>query len=143
MTELTQLDDLLDEYTFHPPKSVERYQMLIELGERLEPMPDVLKTDATKVPGCASSVWLYPPPSAKQGVLHFLADSNSAFTKGVVALVLATVQDQPAQKIAQTDIAELLAPFGLKHDFSPDRTRGVPNMIAKIKETAERLAAAA
>jgi len=141
VADLSNLDDLLEEYTFHPPKSDDRYRMLIELGGRLEPMPSALKTDATKVRGCASSVWLYPPPSARNGVLHFLADSDSAFTKGVVALVLATIQDKPAYEIAHTDIAELLAPFGLEKDFSADRTRGVPNMIEKIKETAQRLAA--
>jgi cysteine desulfuration protein SufE len=141
VTDSLSLQDLMEEYTFHPPKSVERYQMLIELGDRLEPMPDALKTAATKVPGCASSVWLYPPPSASGGLLHFLADSNSAFTKGVVALVLATVQDRSAKEILQTDIPELLAPFGLSRDFTADRTRGVPNMIAKIKDTARRLAA--
>ena len=115
--------------------------MLIELGERLEPMPEALKTAATKVPGCASSVWLYPPPGPVEGRLHFLADSDSAFTKGVVALVLATVQDRPAKEIAETDIEGILEPFGLQREFTANRVRGIPNMIAKIRDTAQRLAA--
>ena len=115
--------------------------MLIELGGRLEPMPEALKTPATKVPGCASSVWLYPPPGPVKGRLHFLADSDSAFTKGVVALVLATVQDRPAKEIAETDIEGILEPFGLQREFTANRVRGIPNMIAKIRETAQRLAA--
>ena len=65
--------------------SEDRYRLLIELGRKLEPMPDALKTDATKVRGCSSSTWVYPT-RLPDGRLHFLADSNAAITKGVVAL---------------------------------------------------------
>ena len=74
----------------------DRYRLLIDLGRQLEPMPDALKTDATKVRGCSASVWVYP--TARDGRLHFLADSNAAITKGIVALILSAVQDRPAQK---------------------------------------------
>ena len=62
-------------------------------------MPDALKTDATKVRGCSASVWVYPT-QLPDGRLHFLADSNAAITKGIVALVLAAVQDRPAAEVA-------------------------------------------
>ena len=100
-------------------------------------MPDALKTDATKVRGCSASVWVYPT-TCEDGTLHFLADSNAAITKGIVALVLSAVQDQPAAQIAATDIAAALAPFDLKNQLSSNRTQGVPNMIALIRETAAR-----
>ena len=132
------LDDIREEYEFLDGD--ERYRLLIELGRALEPMPDALKTDATKVRGCSASVWVYPTQLG-DGRLHFLADSNAAITKGIVALVLAAVQDQPAAAVAGADIAAALAPFDLKNQLSSNRTQGVPNMIALIRETAARLAA--
>jgi cysteine desulfuration protein SufE len=134
---MSKLDDILEEYEFLDGD--ERYRLLIELGRALEPMPDALKTDATLVRGCSASVWVYPTRDGE--TLHFLADSNAAITKGIVALVLAAVQDQPADEVAQTDIAAALAPFDLKNQLSSNRTQGVPNMIALVREHAARIAA--
>jgi cysteine desulfuration protein SufE len=117
----------------------DRYRLLIDLGRTLEPMPDALKTDATLVRGCSASVWLYPM-RREDGALHFLADSNAAITKGIVALVLLTVQDRTPQVILATDIQAMLAPFDLRNQLSSNRTQGIPNMIALIRETAARLA---
>ena len=119
----------------------DRYRLLIDLGRQLEPMPDALKTDSTKVRGCSASVWVYP--TASEGRLHFLADSNAAITKGIVALILSAVQDKAAAQVAKMDIEEALAPFELRKHLSANRTQGVPNMIALVKQTAERYAAAA
>ncbi len=119
----------------------DRYRLLIDLGRQLEPMPDALKTDASKVRGCSASVWVYP--TVQDGRLHFLADSNAAITKGIVALILSAVQDKPAAEVAKMDVAEALAPFELRKHLSANRTQGVPNMIALIRQTAERYAAAA
>jgi cysteine desulfuration protein SufE len=77
------------------------------------------------------------------GRLHFLADSNAAITKGIVALILSSVQDKPAAEVAEMDIGQALAPFELRKHLSANRTQGVPNMIALVKQTAERYAAAA
>ncbi|MEO6113982.1 MAG: SufE family protein [Sphingomicrobium sp.] len=139
MTALPALSDLADEYAFLD--SEDRYRLLIDLGRKLEPMPDALKTEATKVRGCSASVWVYPT-QLPDGRLHFLADSNAAITKGVVALILASVQDQPATEVAKADIAALLAPFDLKRELSSNRTQGIPNMISLVRATAERLACA-
>ena len=138
MAALPALDDIFDEYQLLD--SEDRYRLLIELGRKLEPMPDALKTDATKVRGCAASVWVYPQRS-DDGRLHFLADSNAAITKGIVALVLAAVQDQPAEDVAHMDVAAALAPFDLSRQLSANRTQGIPSMIALVRETAHRLAA--
>ncbi len=132
------LSDILEEYAFL--EGDERYGLLIELGRDLEPMPDALKTDATLVRGCSAAVWVYPAGTDGQK-LHFLADSNAAITKGIVALVIAAVQDRPAAEIAQMDVMGTLAPFDLKNQLSSNRTQGVPNMIALVKEHAARLAA--
>ena len=134
---MRSLADIRDEYEFL--EGDERYRLLIELGRGLEPMPDALKTDATLVRGCSASVWVYPTRD-DSGNLHFLADSNAAITKGIVALVIAAVQDRPAAEVAATDIAALLEPFDLGNQLSSNRTQGVPNMIALIREHAARLA---
>lgn len=135
---MRDLDDIRDEYEFLDGD--ERYRLLIELGRELDAMPDALKTDATKVRGCSASVWVYPM-AREDGTLHFLADSNAAITKGIVALVIAAVQDRSAAEVAATDIAAALAPFDLKNQLSSNRTQGVPNMIALIRDTAARYAA--
>ena len=93
MAHMRALDDILEEYEFL--EGDERYGLLIELGRELEEMPDALKTDATLVRGCSAAVWVYPTEQTEN--LHFLADSNAAITKGIVALVIAAVQDRPAQ----------------------------------------------
>ena len=132
---MTSLLDLHEEYDFLDPD--DRYRLLIDLGRALEPMPDALKTDATLVRGCSASVWVYPM-AGDEGRLHFLADSNAAITKGIIALVLKTVQDATAADILATDIEAALAPFDLKNQLSSNRTQGIPNMIALIRETAGR-----
>ena len=139
MTGRPPIKDVLEEYQLVDVE--DRYRLLIDLGRQLEPMPEALRTDATKVRGCSASVWVYP--TADEGRLHFLADSNAAITKGIVALILSAVQDRAAAEVAEMDINEVLAPFELKKHLSANRTQGVPNMIALIKQTAERYAAAA
>jgi cysteine desulfuration protein SufE len=136
MPRMRTLEDIQEEYEFL--EGDERYRLLIELGRELDPMPDALKTDATLVRGCSASVWVYPTAQGER--LHFLADSNAAITKGIVALVIAAVQDQPAETVAQMDVAAALAPFDLKNQLSSNRTQGVPNMIALVREHAARIA---
>ncbi|MDX3909729.1 MAG: SufE family protein [Sphingobium sp.] len=135
MTQPASLPDILEEYEFLDAD--DRYRLLIDLGKQLEDMPAPLKTDATLVRGCSAAVWVYPI-ARDDGTLHFLADSNAAITKGIIALVLTTVQDRPAAEIAQTDIADALAPFDLSRQLSSNRTQGIPNMISLIRETAGR-----
>jgi cysteine desulfuration protein SufE len=140
VTALQSIHDIYDEYDLLDRE--DRYRLLIDLGRQLEPMPDALKTDATKVRGCSADVWVYPTVTP-EGRLHFLADSNAAITKGIVALILSAVQDKPASEVAAMDMTEELAPFELRKHLSANRTQGVPNMIALVKQTAERYAAAA
>lgn len=134
---MTSLTDLHEEYDFLDAD--DRYRLLIDLGKTLDPMPEALKTDVTLVRGCSASVWVYPTVQG-DGALHFLADSNAAITKGIIALVLKTVQDQPSAKILATDIEGALAPFDLRNQLSSNRTQGIPNMIGLIRETAARYA---
>lgn len=134
---MPSLDDIHADYELLDAD--DRYRLLIDLGRDLEPMPEALKTEASLVRGCSASVWLYPL-TRDDGRLHFLADSNAAITKGIVALVLAAVQDRTPREILATDIEAALAPFDLKNQLSSNRTQGIPNMIALVRATAERLA---
>ncbi len=132
---MTTLVEILEEYEYLD--SDDRYRQLIDLGRELPPMPDALKTDATLVRGCSASVWVYPV--TQDGALSFLADSNAAITKGIIALVLKTVEGISTAEIADLDISARLAPFDLKSQLSSNRTQGIPNMITLIKDTASRL----
>ena len=134
---MSNLSDLHDEYSFLDTD--DRYRLLIDLGRALEPMPAALKTEATLVRGCSAKVWLYPTTD-DAGRLHFLADSDAHITKGMVALVLQTVQDRTPDAVLSTDIEGELAPFDLTRQLSSNRTQGLPNMIGLIRETAGRLA---
>jgi cysteine desulfuration protein SufE len=129
--------DIQEEYEFLD--SDDRYRLLIDLGRELPPMPEALKTDATLVRGCSASVWVYPV--AEGDTLKFMADSNAAITKGIIALVLKTVDGKSASDILDTNIEHLLAPFDLKNQLSSNRTQGIPNMIILIRATASRYAA--
>ena len=136
MPGLPPLKDILEEYELVDAE--DRYRLLIDLGRQLEPMPDALKTDATKVRGCSAQVWVYPLPQDDR--LHFLADSDAHITKGIVALILRLVQDRTPREILDLDIRHELAPFDLANQLSSNRTQGIPNMIELIRETATRLA---
>lgn len=133
---MTTLTDIQEEYEFL--EADDRYRLLIDLGRELALMPDVLKTDATLVRGCSANVWVYPVTDNNQ--LSFMADSNAAITKGIIALVLKTVDGKNAAEILGTDIENALAPFDLKNQLSSNRTQGIPNMISLIRETAARYA---
>lgn len=110
----------------------DRYRLLIDLGRALPPMPDALKTDTTRVRGCASQVWLYP--ANDNGRLHFLADSDAAIVKGLVALVLLLVQDRRPAEIDTAEIRARLDALGLSKHLSSNRTQGLASMIARIGE---------
>lgn len=133
---MSALADIYDEYDFLDAD--DRYRLLIDLGKELPEMPEALKTDATLVRGCSASVWVYPVVDGNS--LTFLADSNAAITKGIIALVLKSVEGKSATDISAINIEDALAPFDLKNQLSSNRTQGIPNMIALIRETAARYA---
>ena len=110
----------------------DRYRLLIELGRGLEAMPAALKTVATRVRGGASQGWLYPTQADQR--LHFLADSDAAIVKGLIALVLLLVQDRARGDIDVGDIRARLDALGLSRHLSSNRTQGLASMLARIGE---------
>lgn len=119
----------------------DRYRALIALGAALPAMDPALKTEATRVPGCSANVWVYP--LVEQGRLRFQADSDAAITKGIVALVVALADGRSPAEVLATDFEAVIARLGLRSHLSSNRTQGLPNMIARVREAAARLAAAA
>ncbi len=112
----------------------QRYQYLIELGERLPAMDAVHKTNASQVHGCVSNVWLIAErdednPSA----LRIYGDSDNSTVRGLVAILLAMYSGQAAEKIVAMDADRLFDELGLYDHLSPTRHVGVYAMVEKIK----------
>ena len=116
----------------------DRYRLLIELGRRLPPMDPALKTEATKVRGCASQVWLHTRSDGAQ--LHFAADSDAAIVKGLVALVLMLADGRAPRTIDPQAIRDRLAALGLSKHLSSNRTQGLASIVARIGELAREAA---
>ena len=108
----------------------ERYQYLIDLGRQLPPFPDECKTEAYRVHGCQSMVWLVPSGDASS--MHFEASSDSAIVSGLIALVLRVYSDRPAAEILATEPA-FIGTIGLAKHLSPTRSNGLAAMLAKLK----------
>ncbi|WP_448577692.1 SufE family protein [Thermaurantiacus sp.] len=117
----------------------DRYRALIAFGETLPAMEASLKTEATRVPGCSANVWVYPVADA--GRLFFQADSDAAITKGIVAVVVALADGKRADDVLATDFEGAIERLGLRAQLSSNRTQGLPNMIARVRDAARRLAA--
>jgi len=134
MTVPATFDDFVDEWDILADDPDDRYRLLIDLGRALPPMDAALKTDATRVRGCASQVWLYPTRDSDR--LHFAADSDAAIVKGLVALVLLGVQDRPPAAIDVAALKARLDDLGLAKHLSSNRTQGLASMLARIGELA-------
>ncbi len=117
----------------------DRYRLLIDLGRALPAMPVAFKTEATRVRGCASQVWLHPRADS-DGRLHFVADSDAAIVKGLVALVLMLVDGQRPQAIDTAAIRSRLDNLGLARHLSSNRTQGLASMVERIGELAREAA---
>jgi cysteine desulfuration protein SufE len=131
----SSFDDLLTEFSMLDDWE-DKYRTLIELGRTLEHMPDALKTDATKVRGCSSQVWLYAIQSDNRR-LHFQGDSDAHIVRGLVAVLLALFQDKLPAEIAAIDARAKLDELGLGTALSPTRTNGLFSMVARIQELAK------
>ena len=111
----------------------ERYQYLIDLGKQLPPLPEASRTEAWRVHGCQSMVWLVPSGDASR--MHFEAASDSAIVSGLIALVLRVYSDRPAAEIAATE-PDFIQAIGLAKHLSPTRSNGLAAMLAKLKSYA-------
>ena len=118
----------------------DRYMHVIDMGKSLPPLEPALKTEATKVKGCVSQVWLVSEQEGeKDPVLRFQGDSDAHIVKGLVAIVLVIFSGRHASKILSLDAKSILGKLGLSEHLSPQRSNGLNAMIARIKAEAEAL----
>ena len=123
----------------------DRYRYLIELGRRLPPLPEALRTDANKVRGCASQVWLASAPRNGGGrppTLQFQGDSDAHIVRGLIAVLFALFQDKTADEVLRTDANAVFAELGLQDHLTPQRSNGFFSMVERIRNDARALAAA-
>lgn len=115
----------------------DRYRYVIELGRQLPPLPAAAKTDAHKVRGCASQVWLVRSPegpaAGKETPLAYAGESDSHIVQGLIAILLAIVNGKTAGQLATADIAGQFDQLGLKEHLTPQRSNGLASMVARIK----------
>lgn len=116
----------------------DRYSYLIDLGRKLPPLPDTYKTDAYKVRGCMSQVWMVPGhASGEPGKFAFAADSDASIVKGLIAVLGILFSGQTPDAIAQIDVDQAFRTLGLDQHISPSRRNGLVSMVEKIKSYAK------
>jgi cysteine desulfuration protein SufE len=120
----------------------DRYRYVIELGRRLAPLPDGEKSEANKVRGCASQVWITsrPAPDGREPALEFAGQSDSHIVQGLIAILLALVNGRSAREVAAMDIHARFAALGLKEHLTPQRSNGLVSMVERIKSDVAHLA---
>lgn len=126
-----------DEFAFFGDWS-ERYQYLIDLGRKLPEFPDAFRTEAHRLHGCQSMVWIVP--SGDAGRMDFAAASDSAIVSGLVYLALRVYSGRSAREILGTD-PSYIADIGLARHLSPTRSNGLAALLAFIREAAQRAVA--
>lgn len=138
MTDQPSIDDVLGELAeeFDLLGDWEgRIEYVIELGKELQPLPDADRIDVNKVPGCAAQVWLAIRPEGDR--LAFLADSDSAISKGNIALLLRLYSGRTPDEILGFDARAALDRLGLPSALTRQRANGLNAMVGRIREEAE------
>lgn len=137
----SQIDSIIEDFELLDNWD-DRYRYLIELGRKLPPFPEDERTEATKVQGCASQVWLVSrqDDAAPDSRLDFLGDSDAHIVRGLIAILLALYSGRPAAEIARTDPAPVFERIGLKDHLTPQRSNGLRAMVERIRGDARALA---
>ena len=119
----------------------DRYQFLMDLGKKLPPMAEADKTEETRVKGCQSNVWLEAQSIPGTDRVEFVADSDSAIVKGLVAILWRVYSGQSAEDILAFDVEKLLADLELDQHLTMNRRNGLVGMVERIKTLAAQVAA--
>lgn len=143
-----RVEELIENFVFLDDWD-DRFRYLIDLGRRLEPMDDSLKTEDSKVRGCTSQVWIVDevrpgPPGSGSGAptLHFVADSDAHIVKGLIAVLLSIYNGRTPQEILTVDAKQVISRLGFEQHLSPNRANGLYAMVERIRALAAREAAA-
>jgi cysteine desulfuration protein SufE len=130
------INEIFDDFAFLDEWE-DRYRYVMELGQALPPFPDSARTDAYKVPGCVSQVWLTTDyGSGPDPEVTFAGDSDAHIVKGLVAIMLALFSGKRASQIVATDAEQTLRNLGLDGHLTPQRANGLRSMVKRIKRDA-------
>ena len=126
--------DLIEEFSFFEDWQ-EKYEHIIDMGKKLDMLPDKYHTKEFKVEGCVSEVYLVPKKN--NNILNFQADSNSVITRGLIAMLLRVYSDRSPEDIINNP-PEFIDKVGLGVHLTPSRTNGLHSMVKKIMEYAKQ-----
>ncbi len=137
------IDQIIDDFSYLGDWE-DRYRYVIELGRKLEPLPEAERTPANKVSGCASQVWLWTRDSADgEKRLRFVGDSDAHIVRGLIAILIALFDNKTPAEIVAIDPEALFAQLDLKAHLSSQRSNGLRSMVARIKADAREALASA
>jgi cysteine desulfuration protein SufE len=142
---MTGIDEIVDNFSVLDDWD-DRYRYLIELGRQLPPLAQSAYTDANKVQGCASQVWLETdvrPNGASGPILTFVGDSDAHIVRGLIAILLALFSGRTAKDILGTDALAVFEKIGLREHLTPQRSNGFRSMVERIRSEARAAVAAA
>jgi cysteine desulfuration protein SufE len=140
----TTLDEIVENFALLDEWD-DRYRYVIELGRGLSPLPERDRSEANKVQGCASQVWLATtirPDGATGPVLAFAGDSDAHIVRGLIAILFAMYSDKPAREILSADATALFERLGLREHLTPQRSNGFRSMVERIRSDARAALAA-
>jgi cysteine desulfuration protein SufE len=136
---MTAIDEIVENFTLLDQWD-DRYRYVIELGRTLPPLPESAYTDANKVRGCASQVWLLThvkPDGAAGPTLTFAGDSDAHIVRGLIAILLALYSGKSAREILETDALDLFDRIGLRENLTPQRSNGLRSMVERVRAEAK------
>ena len=129
--------EIIEDFSFLPQWD-ERYAYLIELGQKMGPLPEAYRNEENIVRGCQSTVWLHR--ECRDGKVYLQSDSDSLIVKGLAALLMLVFSGQPAEEVVRADLA-FFDETGLNKHLSSQRANGLMAMIEQIKRFAIKCAA--
>jgi cysteine desulfuration protein SufE len=135
---MAAIDEIIDNFSVLDDWD-DRYRYVIELGRALPPLDEALRTEANKVQGCASQVWLstsVTPNGAAGPTLNFVGDSDAHIVRGLVAILLTLYSGLHAREILDTDAIALFEKLGLREHLTPQRSNGFRSMVERMKSDA-------
>ncbi|MGX4769145.1 SufE family protein [Bradyrhizobium guangdongense] len=140
----TPIDDIIENFSLLDEWD-DRYRYVIELGRRLPPFPEAQRTDANKVPGCVSQVWLATTVEHRDGrpLLGFAGDSDAHIVRGLVAILIALLSGRSAAEIVGEDPLALFERLGLGEHLTPQRSNGFRSMVSRMRADATTVMAEA
>ena len=139
------LDEIVDNFSLLDEWD-DRYRYVIELGRGLAPLSERDRSEANKVQGCASQVWLATtlrPDGTAGPVLTFSGDSDAHIVRGLIAILFAMYSNKPAREILSADAIALFESLGLREHLTPQRSNGFRSMVERIRADARAALATA